>query len=143
REAVPVPIEIRVPADALEDALPSLTHSDLGAPGELFTEPEPIAEIFFAWCRAATWRRDVQLAQLFRIASGVDRFEGRVVLGVRDRVVEGPLHDALACAPLLGDGHDLALPENVEARARLEILVWEAGAGAIEVPALGKWIWGS
>lgn len=143
REAVPVPVEIRGPADALEVALPGLTQSDLGALGELFSEAEPIAEIFFAWCRGTTWRRDVQLAPLFRIAGNSDRFKDRVVLGVRDRVVEGPLHDALACAPLLGDGNDLRSPENIEARARLEILIWEAGASAIEVAALGKWIWGS
>jgi eukaryotic-like serine/threonine-protein kinase len=142
REAVPVPVEIRVPADALEDALPSLTHSDLGALGEMLADTEPVAEIFFAWCRAATWRRDVQLAPLFRMAANNERFKERVILGVRDRVVEGPLHDALACAPLLGNGHDLGSPDNLEARARLEILIWEAGASAIEVPALGKWIWG-
>src|SRR5262249_6423331 len=28
-------------------------------------------------------------------------------------------------------------------RARLEILIWEAGASALEVPELGRWIWGS
>src|SRR5262249_24106022 len=61
----------------------------------------------------------------------------------RARVVQGPLLDALACAPLLGDGSQLSLPANVEARARLEILIWEAGASALEVPALGRWIWRS
>ena len=50
---------------------------------------------------------------------------------------------AIACAPLLGNGADLALPESVEARARLDILIWEAGASALEVPHLGPWIWGS
>jgi serine/threonine-protein kinase len=57
--------------------------------------------------------------------------------------VQGPLLDALGCAPLLGDGAQLALPLNAEARARLEILIWEAGARAVEVPELGKWLWGS
>jgi hypothetical protein len=32
---------------------------------------------------------------------------------------------------------------NAEARARLEILIWEAGASALELPALGAWVWGS
>jgi eukaryotic-like serine/threonine-protein kinase len=61
----------------------------------------------------------------------------------RDRVVEGPLLDALACAPLLGDGLSLASPANAQARARLEILIWEAGASAIEIPHLASWLWGS
>ncbi len=43
----------------------------------------------------------------------------------------------------LGDGADLSLPGNAEARARLEILLWEAGASALEVPHLGPWLWGS
>src|SRR5262249_32883957 len=30
---------------------------------------------------------------------------------------------------------------NAEARARLEILIWEAGASAREIPELGKWLW--
>src|SRR4029077_16726064 len=67
----------------------------------------------------------------------------RVRAIARDRVVQGPLVDALGCAPLFGDGACLALPENIEARSRLEILIWEAGASAREVPALGKWLWGS
>jgi len=61
----------------------------------------------------------------------------------RDRVVEGPLVDAIACAPLIGSGIELVKPENAEARARLEILIWEAGASALEVPGLAKWLWGS
>src|SRR4029077_7327339 len=49
----------------------------------------------------------------------------------------------LACAPYLGSGAALASPENAEARSRLEILIWGAGASAREVPELGKWLWGS
>ena len=42
-------------------------------------------------------------------------------------------------------GHRRALrqPANAEARARLEILIWEAGASAREVPELGRWLWAS
>src|SRR5262249_38196659 len=61
----------------------------------------------------------------------------------RARIIEGPLLDALACAPLLGDGVDLAAPDNAEARARLDILIWEAGASSLEIPDLGRWLWGS
>ena len=59
------------------------------------------------------------------------------------RLPPGQPLDALGCAPLLGDGARLALPENAEARARLEILIWEAGASAREIPLLGRWLWGS
>src|SRR6185295_16680343 len=69
------------------------------------------------------------------------RLPAAVAAVAHDRVVEGPLLDALACAPLLGDGVKLASPASVEARARLRILIWEAGASAVEVPGLGPWLW--
>jgi hypothetical protein len=61
----------------------------------------------------------------------------------RERVVSGPLLDALACAPLMGDGSGLASPISGEVRARLEILIWEAGSCALELPEFGAWIWSS
>ena len=69
----------------------------------------------------------MRLAPLLARAAPRPELRERVAAVARDRVVEGPLLDALACAPLLGDGAALALPANAEARARLEILVWEAG----------------
>ncbi len=138
-----LPAEVRAAADVLGGALPALTQSDVdvAALDALFADPG--GEILFSWCSASTWRRDTRMARLLaRAVTHVD-FRGRVAAVARDRVVEGPLHDALACAPLLGDGTQLALPENAEARARLEILIWEAGASAVEVPDLGRWIWGS
>ena len=100
-------------------------------------------EVVFAWIAASVWRRDLALAPLLVAAREHEALRGRVATVARARVVEGPLLDALACAPLIGDGLELARSENAEARARLEILVWEAGASALEVPALGPWIWGS
>ncbi len=91
---------------------------------------------------ASVRRRDARMAPaLARLA--IPELLERVRAVARARVVEGPLEDALLSAPLLGGGAELALPENAEARARLEILVWEAGASALEVPELGAWIWGS
>ncbi|MGH7281393.1 MAG: serine/threonine-protein kinase, partial [Polyangiaceae bacterium] len=104
---------------------------------------EDVGEILFAWCEASTWRRDAKIAEYLQAATKQDRFKDRVAAVARARVVEGPLLDALACAPLLGNGNVLLEPQNAEARARLEILIWEAGASAREVPALGKWIWAS
>lgn len=135
--------ELGAAADALAAALPALTQSDAdsAALGALFAEPA--GGVLWSWCASSTWRRDTNLARLLAFAGAQPAFRDRVVAAARDRVVEGPLVDALACAPLLGDGANLALPENAEARARLEILIWEAGASALEVPDLGKWLWGS
>jgi len=119
--------------------MPPSTAADALSP---FPPPEGDTAIDLAWCAANTWRRDVKLAP--HLATAVQAGfleEARQV--ARTRVVEGPLLDALACAPLLGDGDDLALPVNIEARARLQILIWEAGATALEIPDLGAWLWGS
>jgi hypothetical protein len=103
---------------------------------------EPTGEVLLAWCAALTWHKDVALAGLLPAAAR-SGFASEAAKVVRDRVVEGPLADALACAPLLGTGSALTADETAEARARLQILVWEAGASALELPRLGPWIWGS
>jgi eukaryotic-like serine/threonine-protein kinase len=128
-------------ADVLADALPALTRNAVPTLGEMFDLPT--GEILFQWCAANTWRRDATFARLLEIAKAKARFADRVPPVARERVVEGPLVDALACAPLIGGGIDLVKPESAEARARLEILIWEAGASALEVPSLAKWLWGS
>lgn len=124
----------------LDATLTTLAEGHVGF-GDLLAAPS--GEILFCWISANVWRRDIELAPLLRAAAEHEVFRARVPSVARDRVVEGPLLDALTCAPFLGDGDQLGLPENAEARARLEILVWEAGASALEVPALGPWIWGS
>src|SRR5580692_4482637 len=138
-----VPLAVRAAADELAGALPALTRSvtDTVALASLFAEPA--GEVLFSWCSASTWRRDIRVAPLLSMADQGGGFEGRVQAVARDRVVQGPLLDSLACAPLLGDGDALAAPDNAQARARLEICVWEAGASALEVPQLGRWLWGS
>jgi serine/threonine-protein kinase len=135
--------EARAAADLLAEALPPLTRSEaeLGALTARFAMPE--GEVLFAWCAASTGHRDADLSKLLAVAAKQDALRDRALGAVRARVIEGPLLDALACAPLLGDGAALSSPECAEARARLEILIWEAGASALEVPALGKWLWGS
>jgi hypothetical protein len=143
RPGVELAEELCLAADVLGDALPALTRSedDVAALGKLFTEPG--GAVLVSWCSASTWRRDAGLAQLLATAAKQPGFRGRVAEVARERVVEGPLLDALACAPLLGKGVELALPANAQARARLEILIWEAGASALELPSLGRWLWGS
>jgi len=140
--AVEITPEQRAAADLLATELPAETRSDAGVANlaELLARPE--GRILLAWCRASAWRRDTRFAPLLGRASAAGMAE-QVMPAARDRVVEGPMLDALACAPLLGDGSGLLLLDWAEARARLEILVWEAGSSAREVPFLGPWLWGS
>ncbi len=133
-----LPEELIAPADILGIELPARTQTDEGI-SDLATAFEEHGEVLFAWCQGSTSRRDVRMAPLLAKAAKDDA----VIAIARDRVIQGPLLDALACAPLLGDGKDLAQPANAEARARLEILIWEAGASALEIPDLGKWLWQS
>jgi eukaryotic-like serine/threonine-protein kinase len=135
----------KLPSSATRDTLPAdleelapLTQTDEGiaALGALFVDTA--GQGLLAWLAASTWRHDAWFAPLLRIAAEQPSLHERVEHVARDRVIEGPLFDALACAPLLDS--ELAHPE---ARARLEILIWEAGASALEVPDLGRWIWSS
>ncbi len=138
-----LPDDVRAAANLAGAELPALTRTDdtLAALAALVSGPEGAA--LLAWCGSSTWRRDVTMAPLLKAAAKQEALAAGGVAAARARVVLGPLADALACAPLLGDGAALAAPENAEARARLEILVWEAGSSALEVPDLGPWLWGS
>ncbi|NUO53536.1 MAG: hypothetical protein HOV80_32190, partial [Polyangiaceae bacterium] len=128
-------------AETLATSIPALLESpeDVAQFGEIFDTTS--GSLLFLWCAASTWRRDVRLAPLFEVAAH-SSYAGHLTPLARARVVEGPLLDAFACVPLLGKGQDLVDPENGEAVARLEILLWEAGASALEIPVLGPWIWG-
>jgi serine/threonine-protein kinase len=142
-EAAALPPEVRAAVELVERELPPITcagdRAVLDALGAAFAGPHGV--VLSSWCSASTWRLDARLAPL--LARAAAHRPESVVAIARDRVVEGPLVDALACAPLLGPGERLDAPENAEAMARLAILVWEAGASALESPHLGPWIWGS
>jgi eukaryotic-like serine/threonine-protein kinase len=132
-----LPAEVAAAADVVGRELPELTRSEADL-GELVADH---GEVVLAWCSAAAWRRDAQVAPLLSIAAAKPGLRDRVAGVAGDRVLGGPLLDALSCAPLLGD--DLDRTADAEVRARLEILVWEAGASALEVPEIGPWLWGS
>ena len=142
---VELPVDDRAAADVLARALPAIAGDRAGvvALGELLGAPA--GEVLFSWCEASAWRPEIQLAPLLAIASASSRLEARVTAVARARVVEGPLADALACAPFVGDGVELTKPNNAQVRARLEILLWEAGAGALEIasPRWASWLWGA
>jgi len=138
-----LPAELMHEIDLLGDALSTLTKpgADVSSLAGAFGEPG--APVLLLWCYANTWRRELELAPILALAAAQPELCERVAAIASGRVLEGPLRDALACAPLIGDGEQLASPPHAEARARLEILLWEAGASALEVPALGRWLFGS
>jgi serine/threonine-protein kinase len=137
-----LPPDAHAAAQLLERDLPQLSASaeEVAALAALFGEPS--AALLTSCLSASAFRRDATFAPILAaLAESLGR--ARIAEAARARVVEGPLRDALSCAVLLGAGDDLASPANAEARARLEILIWEAGASALEVPELGRFIWGS
>ncbi len=141
RDGVPadLPRDVRAAADCLHTELLALVADDVEAIAPLFAAPT--REALFLWCVANARRAEVPFARLLRLAPPEHR--ARVAAIARRRVLEGPLVDALRCAPLIGEGAELAWPENVEVLARLEILVWEAGATSLRIHELGAWFWGS
>jgi serine/threonine-protein kinase len=138
-----VPEDVVAAADELSRGMAMLTASAEHLAVLCAALATPSGDALLAWCAASTWRRAVHMAPLLEAAKAHDAHRDRVPQIAHDRVVEGPLVDALACAPLLGTGAQLALPQNAEARARLEILIWEAGASAHELPEFGRWLFGS
>lgn len=130
-------------ADILQQSLPGLTRSNNGSASLLGTFEDARGAVVFAWCKASVERNDVRIAPILSASRKVAAYAEETIKVARTRLVQGPLADALACAPLLGTGDKLFLPENQEAGARLEILIWEAGASALQMPELGPWLFGS
>ncbi|MEM9069585.1 MAG: serine/threonine-protein kinase, partial [Myxococcota bacterium] len=134
------PAQLIDAADEVDDALTDWkTHHETFA-GAFDNDT---SEILFAWCAANASNPDVHVAPLLAEASKREHHAPRVRILARNRVIQGTLRDSLACVPLLGDGDALRDPSNFEAIARIEILVWEAGARALQLPDLGRWIWSS
>jgi serine/threonine-protein kinase len=142
-----LPDAVRVAAEMLDKAMPALTKTQGGLAdlAGLFAKPELAAagDVVLTWCAANAGRRDVRMARVLSVAVTKERARDFALAAARDRIIEGPLVDAIACAPLLGTGDVYSLPENAAAAARLEVLIWEAGASALAVPELGQWVWGS
>lgn len=129
--------------EMIDRRMPAWTHehTDPASLQQVFASPA--GEIFFIWCAANVARSDARLSGLLAAAVAHPEYTDQAIGVARNRVVQGPLEDALRCAPLLGTGDKLQLPENLEARARMELLIWEAGACALQLPDLATWIWGS
>lgn len=138
-----LPPDLRAAADLCTTAVLELMATDAANAAIAAILSKPGAEILLAWCAASAWRREVWMSPLLKLAAAQPSLAPLVPGVAQARVVSGTLRDALLCAPLMGDGDALAAPAAAEARARLEILVWEAGASALEVPELGPWLFGS
>lgn len=138
-----LPRELASAADVLSRELPRLSQTSTGVSATRPFLAKAGGPLVLSWCSAAAWRSDAQIAPLLAVAAEQPELAARIAAAAGDRVVAGPLEDALRCAPFVGDGDVLRADEHAQVRARLEILVWEAGATAHEVPELGPWIWGS
>ena len=66
---------------------------------------------------------------------------GALAAAARARLVSGELIESLVCLSLSGDATWLEAEGAAAARARVELLLWEAGATATTVPELGVWLW--
>jgi hypothetical protein len=132
-----LPEELAEAAEAADDQLPGWSRSCVVAAevGDTFSLPS--GEVIFIWAAASTGRPDAVLSGLLESALTHPEYRDQARLIVRQRVVEGPLEDALRCVPHIGEAE---AEENKEARARLEILLWEAGASGLSLPALGAWV---
>ena len=135
----PWPADIAEAARGLVDELCAGPATSVAA-GEITEEQVPALLVA---CGASVARADWKLAPWLGACTHLERSQESLRAIARNRVVEGPLLDALRCATFLGDGAALAREENAQARARLEILIWEAGAQSLAIPELGAWLWGS
>jgi hypothetical protein len=147
RTASPIPGsldgELAAAADVLSRELPPMSRTSDGVSRLRPLLGGPGASVVLSWCSASAWRANACMAPMLALASERPPLRARVAAAAGDRVVAGPLVDALQCAPLLGDGDELRGEEHAQVRARLEILVWEAGATALEIRELGPWVFGS
>ena len=125
----------------IDRSLPSFTKSKKLAARLHDTLETPSGEIVILWCAANIARGDIDLAPLLSLASNIDRYKEQVQNLAVARLLEGPRIDALTCAPLMPSRDRLGEDEWTQIHARLEILIWDAGASATQVPELGAWLW--
>ena len=138
-----LPKELQAAADVLSAELPALSTGENPDVALLALLANHGGLVLLTWCSSSAWRADTCMSAMLEVAVGEAELTQAVAGAARERVVSGPLMDALACVPLMGDGGDLLHPMNAEVRARLEILIWEAGSCAWELPEFGAWIWRS
>ena len=94
--------------------------------------------IVLAWSESVASRGDVVIAGLLELAIHAHQAPSRLIRAARARVRSGPLFDALRCVPLAGDPEWIF--DDEATRARIELMIWEAGAAALSIPRLGAWL---
>jgi eukaryotic-like serine/threonine-protein kinase len=136
-----LPPDVASAARALAAELERLTKTggEPALPVRLFEGTS--GAIVLAWAESVASRSDVVIAGLLDLALRAHQAPSRLIRAARARVLAGPLIDALRCLPLAGDTEWFA--EDAAARARIELLVWEAGAAALSIPRLGAWLFSS
>lgn len=84
-------------------------------------------------------QRIISLARALVGAGREPVADDRIAAAARQHVATGPLEEALVCLSLSGDAGWIDSAEPAVA-ARIDLLVWEAGAGALPIPELGGWL---
>jgi hypothetical protein len=131
------------PAELLDRALPALTRSQQGTAALLALHEQAVGDIARLWLKASVARRDVRLAPWIQARIAREGPTAELDELACARVLEGTLVDALACVPLTGSPARMRDPARERILARLEILLWEAGASALSLPHLAPWVFGS
>lgn len=136
------PSQHRAELDLLSAELPK--HFEQASdPSDLDVLLANDGELVLLWCSGNAWRGDVRMAPCLKRASQHSQLSQWAAQVGQERLLCGPLLDAIECAPLLGTGAQLGLSTHRQHRARLDILLWEAGARAIELPTFGAWLFSS
>jgi hypothetical protein len=139
-DGAPTDTAMALPASTLDRALPALTRSQQGTLALVNVLDQPPGALVRLWIRSSVARRDVRIAPaLHAIVAREGPSEAIDALACA-RVLEGPLLDALACVPLTGPPARMRTAERERILARLEILLWEAGASALPAPQLAPWV---
>lgn len=127
-------------ARELGTELASHTITAPGLAGRVIADDDAARAVVATWVSASAERRDLVLAPLLRSLCRADATRDRVERAARERVLGGPPADALACVALTGDPEWMSEPEHRRTVARLQLLLWEAGAAATSVPEIGPWL---
>lgn len=100
-----------------------------------------------AWATASSADPELRIAPFLLAVGARETLPKTSSLGqrwlmraARERLMKGPLPDALDCLPATGDPAWLCDDRDSPARARLELLVWELGARAESSLALSRWL---
>src|SRR5258708_25977250 len=113
----------------LDAALSRAASTTSGSASLIDLVRSPGGSVVLDWATRAAGRREVVLAPVLSLAARSDdgAIAAQARVSARARVRKGPLLDALTALPLSGEGRWLGVSGAEDARARVELLLWEAG----------------